>query len=157
MFAASLRAPALLRGGVSTLMNISLLAASHCQLWPLCCGPIRQSERRSWLDTSLRSLLKSQRPGGPLHAAIHSAEEAVFRPRKQESAIKSYTSDNKSNVGDAERRKDGSPRGLAGATVTRAALLGTALSADRSHEILHIATYSSHNDRWTKISAAQPS
>lgn len=78
----------------------------------------------------------------PLHTAIHSAEEAVFRPRKQESAIKSYTRHNKSNVGDAERRKDGSPPGQAGATVTQAALLGTALSTDRSHEILHIATYS---------------
>lgn len=36
----------------------------------------------------------------PLHAVIHSAEEAVFRPHKQESAIKGYTRDNKSNVGE---------------------------------------------------------
>lgn len=41
-----------------------------------------------------------------------------------------------------QRRKGGSPRGRAGATVTQAALLGTALSTDRSHEILHTATYS---------------
>lgn len=79
----------------------------------------------------------------PLHTAIHSAEEAVFRPHKQESAIKSYTRDNKSNVGDGERRRDGSPQRLANrANVTQAALLGTALSTDMSHEILHIATYS---------------
>lgn len=84
-------------GGVSTLMNISLLAASHCQPWPLCCSSIPQSPMGSWLHTSLRSLRKSQRPSG------HSAEEAVFRPRKQESAIKSYTPHNKSMVGDGEK------------------------------------------------------
>lgn len=79
----------------------------------------------------------------PLHAAIHSAEEAVFRPLKQESAIKSCTRNNKSNVGDVEwRRKDGPQRAANRANVTRAALPGTVLSTDTSHEILLIATYS---------------
>lgn len=78
-----------------------------------------------------------------LHTAIHSAEEAVFRPHKQESAIKSCIRNNKSNVGDGERRTDGSPQRLANrASVTWPALPGTALSTDMSHEILHIATYS---------------
>lgn len=36
----------------------------------------------------------------PRRATVHSAEEALFRPRKQESAIKSYTPHNKSVVGD---------------------------------------------------------
>lgn len=76
----------------------------------------------------------------PLHTAINSAEEAVFRPHKQESAIKSCTRNNKSNVGDGERW---SPQRLANRTnVTWPALLGTVLSTDMSHEILHIATYS---------------
>lgn len=79
----------------------------------------------------------------PLCTAIHSAEEAVFRPHKQESAIKSYTRNNKSNVGDGERRRSESPQRPANrATVTLPALLGTPLSTDMSHEILHIATYS---------------
>lgn len=38
----------------------------------------------------------------PVRTTGHSAEEAVFRPRKQESAIKSYTPHNKSVVGDGE-------------------------------------------------------
>lgn len=38
----------------------------------------------------------------PLRAAVHFAEEAVFRPDKQESAIKSITPNNKSNVGYGE-------------------------------------------------------
>lgn len=88
----------------------------------------------------------------PLHTAIHSAEEAVLRPHKQESAIKSCTRNNKGDVGDGERRRDGSPQRLANrANVTRPALLGTTLSTDMSHEILHIATYSvavtASNDR----------
>lgn len=79
----------------------------------------------------------------PLHAAVHSAEEAVFRPLKQESAIKSCTHNNKSNVGDGERRREESPQRPANRTnVTLPALLGAALSTDMSHEILHMATYS---------------
>lgn len=78
----------------------------------------------------------------PLHTAIHSAEEAVFCPLKQESAFKSCTRNNKSNVGDGERRRNESPQRLANrANVTQPALLGTALSTDMSHEILHIATF----------------
>lgn len=78
----------------------------------------------------------------PLRSAVHSAEEAVFKPHKQESAIKSYTHDNKSDVGDGESRRVGSPQRLTNSTdVTRPALPGTALSADRSHEILHTATF----------------
>ncbi|KAK2837685.1 hypothetical protein Q5P01_014897 [Channa striata] len=52
----------------------------------------------------------------PLHTAIHSAEKAVFRPLKQESAIKSCTCNNKSNVGDGEWRRDESPQRLANRT-----------------------------------------
>lgn len=73
---------------------------------------------------------------------LHSAEEALFRSHKQESAIKSCTRNNKSNVGDGERRRDESLQRLANrANVTQPALLGTGLSTDMSHEILHIATY----------------
>lgn len=45
-------------------------------------------------------------------------------------------------MGDGERR-DENPQRLANrANVTQPALLGTALSTDMSHEILHKATYS---------------
>lgn len=39
----------------------------------------------------------------PLRTTVHSADEAVFRPHKQESAIKSYTPHNTSMVGDGEK------------------------------------------------------
>lgn len=144
--------PALLGGGVRTLMNISLLTASHCQLWPLCCRPIRQTREEIPGRHLPQVIIEVPVTQQPLHTTIHSAEEAVSRPHKQESAIKSCTRNNKSYVGDEERRMDGSPQRLAcRANVTWPTLLGTTLSTDRSHEILHIATYSvavtASNDR----------
>lgn len=68
--------------GVSTLMNISLLAGLPLSAlaFVLRANPSERRRRRSprHLDTSLRSLLKSQRPAGPLLSAVRSAEEAVF-------------------------------------------------------------------------------
>lgn len=93
------RSPLSSGGDVSTLMNISLLTASHCQPWPFVLQT-NPSEREEILGRHLPQVIievpVTQRP---LHAAIHSAEEAVFRPRKQESAIKSCTRNNKSECG----------------------------------------------------------
>lgn len=59
----------------------------------------------------------------PLTAHIYSAEEAVSRLRKQESAIKRCSGNNKSNVADGSRGSHDSPQRLANrANVTQPAL-----------------------------------
>lgn len=133
----------LLRGGVRTLMNISLLAASVCQLWPLCFGPIRQSVRRSWLDTSFRSLLKSQWPSGhstPPSTMLRKLFSGLTNKSQQLRATLATTK--ALRVMEGGGRRNGRLQRLAEwANVTRGALVGGALSTDMSHEILHIAVH----------------